>query len=151
MTNLEDFTGDGGLPRLSTVRAVEGENTKGAVGTFVRVHNRDMAHLGAYYSTREEEAHLFRKFDAYGISEDILQKADKAGVKTVFIYAHEEDSRNLYEFTLEQYLKTSQTWVHEGDDARQVEDKQRFVSREDAVRVFEGVSSGEFFVEDSHG
>ena len=131
MTTLNDFTDDSenDPPQVTTLRTVEGEHTSGVVGELVSVENREFDR--AYISEREEDEHLMRMYDGYGISDDIVGKLREFDVRQVFIHALESEGWVLYEFSLRQYRNSSLTW-RDGP-----EDLQRFVKRDDALDVFE--------------
>jgi hypothetical protein len=156
MTTLDDYT-DGTPPepmdpprfrKVSTVR--NPTDTREKPGSTVLVLNRgdDEEEIRAYYSTRDEEENLFHMFDSYPISESILDRLDREGAERVYIAADEEgaDGVNVYEFTLEQYLSTSNRYVWERYvEGEEVEDPQKCPSRDDALHVFENVHGSDLF------
>lgn len=156
MTTLDEFS-DGSRPepadppelsKVNTVRNPTDRREK--PGSTVLVHNRgeDDDPVRAYYSTRDEEENLFRMFDSYPISESILDRLEREGAERVYIAADEEDADgvNVYEFTLEQYLSTSNRYVWERYvEGEEVEDPQRCPSRDDALHTFENVHGGDLW------
>lgn len=161
MTTLDEWT-DGDRPepvepprlrKVSTVRNPTDNREK--PGSTVLVENRgdEDEELRAYYSTRDEEENLFHMFDSYPISESILDRLEREGAERVYIAADEEDADGVtvYEYTLEQYLSTSNRYVWERYvEGREVEDPQKCPSRDDALHVFEGVYGGDLFRPSNH-
>jgi len=157
MTTLDDYA-DGERPEpverphikvQETVRNPTDKSEK--VGKTVRVLNRgDDKPLGTrgYFSTRVEADNLFEIYDSYPISESILDRLREEGVSRVLIAADEagRDGRVVYEFTLEQYLSSSNRYVWERTvRGNEVEDPQRCPPREEAIHVWEVSDLPELF------
>lgn len=154
MATLDDFTNGerpepAEPPELSKVNTVRNPtDSREKPGSTVLVHNRgtDGEPVRAYYSTRDEEENLFRMYDSYPISESILDRLEREGAERVYIVASEDGETNVYEFTLEQYLSTSNRYVWERYvEGREVEDPQKCPPRDSAVHVFEDVHGSDLF------
>lgn len=71
-----------------------------------------------YISYRNPKKHFMRKYQGFGISEDILLFLQKEGVKYVIIKTPNKE----YLEPLESYINSNLVWYDEGKD------KQKFVS-----------------------
>lgn len=80
-----------------------------------------------YYTTRKPE-HYMVKFNGFGISEHILKELENKGVREIQI-VYLGKKRETYIFTLEDYIKSPDTFNYNGDMQRFVSIKKRDIQR----------------------
>lgn len=150
MTTLDDFTPDPTEyetpPRIRKARPVPHPYKNHNIGNIVVVYNRgetgvpgeDGERIG-YWTPRTTQKNLFRKYNGYPISLPVLGNLQFSDVELVLVY--ERDKKNLYEFTLDQYLADETPeydWDQYDDDGNKVRtDTQKCVNREEAVRTWD--------------
>lgn len=146
MTTIDDFQ-NGERPeqveqprvrKVSTVR--NPNNNRERIGTTVIVLNRgdDDEEVRGYLSTRTKEDNLFRKFDSYPITEDVLYRLAREEVSRIIIVADEAGETTAYEFTVAQYRESSNRYVWTRRvDGETVEDAQLCPPRSDAVHTWD--------------
>lgn len=100
--------------------------------------------MEGYYTPREIDPNLFRKFDSYPISLPVLARLLENEVQRILVA--ERETRNVYEFTVEQYRDAPEfEWEHTDEDGNVVRvDKQRCASREDALHTWEALGKDLF-------
>jgi len=69
---------------------------------------------GVYVTVRKKE-HFMRKYAGYGISEQVLDILEQKGVKRVRIIYEGVKGTLVFETTVEQFRKTPNTHVFQGD------------------------------------
>jgi hypothetical protein len=84
------------------------------------INNKIVGHVKnkTYFTDRNPEKHFMRKYQGYGISQEILDKLFKMGVERVIIRA----KPNEYVYSLSEFLNSGLCHNFEGTDF------QRFVS-----------------------
>jgi len=69
--------------------------------------------IGDKYVTKRGEEHIFRKFNAFGISVDVLKTLEGFGVKEVLIIFSKDGGDILYSSSLYDWLESELEWVDE--------------------------------------
>lgn len=129
-------------PRVVKRKPISHPWRRGATaGYIVYCHARQTP---AYLSKRVRDKNLFRKFDSYPISEEILNQFEGTNLSRVYIA--EDPTGNVYEYSLDQYLSApTYEWEVENNQGEVVkQDIQRCPAREDARYVWENHASDLF-------
>lgn len=107
------------------------------IGQFARCQTRDI-YIAVFNRNREE--HFFRKYQGYGVSEEIIERLEASDINKLAI--REQRSKSLLEYPLEAFRDKSDTVVYDtkkgftvpkrmGDKGRRY-DVQKIVAQEHA-------------------
>ena len=72
---------------------------------------------GGVYYTHRTPATFFRKFQGFGLSEEIIRQLEGMGVKDVtIVYKNKEGKKRVYDSTLHQWKESPLTYTDERED-----------------------------------
>lgn len=122
-----------------------------SIGQVVYVYNREDG-INAYFTPRNRVAgnpsstnptgqkNLFEKYNSYAISVSVIGKLQSYEVERIFVL--ERETKDLYEFTMEQYLDAPDyvDTTPAGED-----DLQKCPNLDDAVAVWRRVSASDLW------
>jgi len=78
------------------------------------------------FVTERKPIHFFRKYQGFGLSEEVMEGLDKRNCKKIiFIYTNAKEEVTKFLATLEQFKTSLNCWT---DTSMGVEDPQKFVS-----------------------
>lgn len=132
-------------PEIRKKREVKHPYKSHAIGNLVWVYNRGEGGVEGYYTPRNEDPNLFRRFDSYPITTSIIGKLQYYEVERILVL--ERETRTIYEYRIEDYLNAPvYEWEHTDENGDVVRvDEQFCPARDDALHTWEDVSPRDLF------
>lgn len=139
-------------PDLRRRRPIKHPFRSHSIGQIVYAYNRDGG-VNGYFTPRNRHAgeenptnpsgkkNFFEKYQSYPITVSVIGKLQSYEVERIFVL--ERETKDLYEFTMEQYLDAPDYADYEAYGS---EDLQKCPSVEDAVAVWKSVSASDLWV-----